>query len=243
VLRDAIWQFVGAILGAFAIAASIVIAVLQRRRKRLSYEVVTQLPLLTVQEEIQGRVRLYFDNQALDDVTLIAVRLINDGNLPLRSLDFETPLVIHFNDAAHVLSSEIIEQRPTDLPVDLDSDGTSVSIAPLLLNPRDYVKLKCLVTGFERVAISGRIAGVASIRLARSSLRVAYILTTLLGLLLIGVSAFVTPGFWKRPEMTPTEVVSGILSDSGVMLLFAGLATAILERQKWIKFRFDRPDR
>ena len=54
-LRDPLWQFVGAILGFVAIGITIIIFWLQRTRKSLSYEILSNTSLLTIKEELEGK--------------------------------------------------------------------------------------------------------------------------------------------------------------------------------------------
>jgi len=46
-LRDQIWQFVGAILGFIAIIVTVILYIVERRRKSLVYKVLTYASLLT----------------------------------------------------------------------------------------------------------------------------------------------------------------------------------------------------
>ena len=57
-LRDPVWQFVGAVLAVLAIVASIAIYRLQKVPKRLAYEIVSRSTLLTVKEEIESKVQV-----------------------------------------------------------------------------------------------------------------------------------------------------------------------------------------
>ena len=45
-LRDPVWQFVGAVLAAIAIGIPILVYYRQRRRKRLGYQILANTPVL-----------------------------------------------------------------------------------------------------------------------------------------------------------------------------------------------------
>ena len=47
-LRDPLWQFIGALLALLAIGVSVALYLIQRRKKRLSYEIVSNSSLLTM---------------------------------------------------------------------------------------------------------------------------------------------------------------------------------------------------
>jgi len=44
-LRDPAWQFVGAAVAVLALLLSLLIAIIQRQRKRLDYQIITDTPL------------------------------------------------------------------------------------------------------------------------------------------------------------------------------------------------------
>ena len=52
------WQFWGVVLGGLGIVATFIIFLLQRNRKRLSYSVLTETPLLSIDETIKGKITI-----------------------------------------------------------------------------------------------------------------------------------------------------------------------------------------
>ena len=96
-LRDPLWQFVGAIFGLVAIGIAILIFWLQRTRKSLGYEVISNTSLLTIKEELEGKLQILYEKESVNNVQLIVIKLINTGNLPIASNDYELPLRLIFN--------------------------------------------------------------------------------------------------------------------------------------------------
>ena len=88
ILRDQIWQFVGAAFGFVAIIISIILWRTQRRRKALSYDIISRAPLLSVDDEIKGKLKIYFDGKPVQDIHLVLVKIINSGNVPIVSTDY-----------------------------------------------------------------------------------------------------------------------------------------------------------
>ena len=166
IVRDPLWQFIGAALTLMTIIVAILLYWLQRRRKALSYEIVTSTPLLSVEEEIKGRVQILFDNKPIKDVHLIVVRIINSGNLPIVSADYEFPVSLSFGENSQILSCEVSETNPNSLQVTFNNiENTKVVLTPVLLNSGDAIALKMLVSQFEdRIFINGRIVGVKNIQ-------------------------------------------------------------------------------
>ena len=57
IMRDPVWQFI--VLAALALATvvvSIFLVWMQRRRKALSYEIISRIPLLSVEEEVKAQI-------------------------------------------------------------------------------------------------------------------------------------------------------------------------------------------
>jgi hypothetical protein len=158
--RDPTWQFVGAAIAILAL----LVGFFQRRRKRLSYQLVSKTALLTRSEEIAGRLSVRFESREVHNVFLKVIRIKNHGNVPIESKDFETPLALSFGSDAEVLSVAVVDQRPDDLTPALNSNGGSCFLAPLLLNPGDYVTVKILVSGTEsQTNVAGRVVGVTKV--------------------------------------------------------------------------------
>ena len=73
VLRDPVWTFVGAALAILAIIVSIFLWAIQRRKKTLSYDVISSFSLLSVREEIEGKLKVLFEENPVKNVHLLVV--------------------------------------------------------------------------------------------------------------------------------------------------------------------------
>ena len=62
ILQGSIWQFIGTILALASIVVSIVLYFIQRRRKALSYEVISNTPLLSLEDKTEGRLQILLGN-------------------------------------------------------------------------------------------------------------------------------------------------------------------------------------
>ena len=158
--RDPVWQFVGAILALVALAATVIIYALQRQKKRLSYELISRNQLLTVREELESKLQVIYDGQPARDICLIVVKIYNSGNVAVTSSDYEMELSINTGVSSKILSAAITEVEPDNLSVGLSVNEADVHIAPTLLNPRDSMSLKLLVSDFGgRISVDGRVVG------------------------------------------------------------------------------------
>ena len=64
-IRDPLWQFVGALLALAAIAVSVFLYRLQAGRKSLAYHVISDTPLFRVDEDIRGKLQIVYEGTLL----------------------------------------------------------------------------------------------------------------------------------------------------------------------------------
>lgn len=165
ILRDPMWQFVAVILGILAILISYILYRKQGQKKALEYEIISSTPLLSMEEEVKGKLQILFDEEPVKQVHLIQVMIFNSGNVPILSTDFKRPVGVSFGKEAQILTAEVAEVNPDSLDVSTEIKGDEVVLVPTLLNQGDSVKLKMLVSRFGgQIAVDGRIVGVKDIR-------------------------------------------------------------------------------
>lgn len=134
ILRDGLWQFIGAALAAFAIALSILLHYAQRKRKELAFGVISNRNLLTVSEELEQRVTVYFDGKSVPNLQMIVFGLKNSGNTEVLIGDFESPITVTLGGDARILSADVLQISPVDLPCRVSHTDSELIVPPLLLN-------------------------------------------------------------------------------------------------------------
>jgi hypothetical protein len=154
------------IVGVAAIIVAVILSRTQRRKKSLSGDLLSETALLRRQEELEGRLQIFFDSKPIKDAYLLVVKFVNDGNTPITQTDFEGPLYIRLGKEAHVLIADVSAKKRESLKPQILTEIGSISIKPLLLNPRDSFNLKAIVSQYEPKSfrIDGRIAGIEEIR-------------------------------------------------------------------------------
>jgi hypothetical protein len=166
ILRDPVWQFIATFfVGVTAIIVSIILYLKQRQRKALSYEIVSSIPLLSMEEEVKERLQILFNNKPVQKVYLVIVRIVNSGNVPITSADYEIPVSFCFHEDTKVLTAEISETNPENLRASLVIENTKIILTPILLNSGDSITIKMLVSQFDgQISVDGRIIGVKRIQ-------------------------------------------------------------------------------
>jgi len=164
-LKDPIWQFIGVVVTVITILVTLGLYIKQRRIKNLSYQIRSITPLLSLSEEVKGILQILYKGKLVDQVHLIRLRLLNSGNTPIQSSDFEKPVSIDFGNKAKILSASILKTDPENLTPSLKIKKNSVVLSPLLMNKGDTINIKILVSRFEEVIqLDGRIVGVKNIK-------------------------------------------------------------------------------
>jgi len=177
VLRDPIWDGIGAAIGLIGVVAAIILAVavyrLQRRRKELGYRVLSQSRVASVEADLDDKLVIMYDGERVADVHLVMLELVNSGNQPIIPDDYLHPLQINLGEGARVLTAEQVGSEPEGIPASpsITESLEKVRVDPVLLNAGDSFTLKILVARFGgTVDFDARIVGVKEIRVVRAEL-------------------------------------------------------------------------
>ena len=211
-MRDSIWQFIGAVLVIVSIAVSVIVYFLQKSRKLLSYEILSETALLSVAKEVEDKIKILFEGDVVKRVHLILVRISNTGNVPILPSDFLKDLTVSFSGSAKILSAEISEKHPESIDSRITIDGTQLIISPSLWNSGDTITVKSLVSEFnENTQVSGRIVGIQDIKLSRSSINSNSALLLFFSTILILV-CLILIGVTEQPVFLVLGLVGYILA-------------------------------
>lgn len=160
-LRDTGWQ---AVIGLLGIVVAVVTYLLSRSKKRLVYYVLTETSLLSVNDEVKGKIKITYEKKDIQNLTLVILRLENRGNVHIASSDFEQkPIIFSFPDS-EILSAEVTNVSPKNLKPVIQTDASNVTVEPLLLNKNDSITFKLVFSKYDKkVNVDGRIIGVKEI--------------------------------------------------------------------------------
>jgi hypothetical protein len=162
ILKDPLWDFfLGSLI---TIIIGITIYILQRRTKKLSYN-IKSWRVIDKLIESEGKLEILFEGNKVKNTYLVIMSIINSGNVPITSNDYEKELTFDFGEDSKVLNVEVIKYIPSNLQVELNIKSNQiVRLTPLLLNPRDFFTFKILVSNYySEPKIECRIVGVNKI--------------------------------------------------------------------------------
>jgi hypothetical protein len=194
----------------------------QRQRKSLSYQIVSNTPLLSVEEEIKKDLVIKYRGKEVQKVDLVAVRIVNTGNLPIATKDFDRPITLDLGEGAQILTAEISEKKPDELQPSINVEQSKIKLEPILLNQGDAITFKMLVTGFTKnIKIDFRIIGVEKIgQLSEDSLRFFIPATAGFVLLLVGSSMALIGSIQSESTLQSQGIVTFFI---GNVLMLTGL--------------------
>lgn len=149
--------WIAVVVSILAIFGAFLIYRLQRTRKVLAYQIVSNTIVLSVKEgkDVQGRVEVLFDKKPVKDVHVVTLRLWNSGNTPIRREDYDRNnlIQIEFGKDAQVLEAEVLKTSHKNIENEVKSSltisGENIFINPVLLNSQSSIYLKVLLTKFQ----------------------------------------------------------------------------------------------
>ena len=104
------------LIGVLAVVAAITVPIaiyfLQKNRKKLSYEVISNTQLVGVENKIQDKIKILDENKLVENVHLLSIMFINDGNQSISIENFATPIKVQLGDSANILTCEVLVQSP-----------------------------------------------------------------------------------------------------------------------------------
>lgn len=222
-LRDPLWQFVGAVLAVAALFASFLTYQLQRSRRGVTYEVISRTNLLTVREELEGKLQVLYEGEPAKSLTLIVLKVWNSGNQPILSADFERPISFCTGKASRLLTAAVTQLEPPELVADFAVSENILVVKPSLLNSGDAVTFKLLVRDAgSSLCPDARIVGVKSVRQAGQGSKLFPVLaTTAMVLLAVGFYLIFAnvPRAENKPPLPPVALTGIAIASVGYFIM------------------------
>jgi hypothetical protein len=133
---------------------------LNRKRKALTYEILSMTRVLTMKEEVAGRIKILFDETPVSDVGIVRIRLTNTGTEAIRESEFVRPISFSVSKDAYIIEADITHKAPNAFDVGIRSDKRCLTIEPALMNAKDSVSIKLMIANFDgKIRPDARIEG------------------------------------------------------------------------------------
>jgi hypothetical protein len=160
------WQvWSGPLVGVLGLLFAVYAYNMNRKPKRLTYEVVTNQPIITASRYTRwAELSLRFGERELENPRLVVVRVTNTGKVEARSDDIDEPITVAAKGASEIVTARITQRRSGDeevREVEPSSVTPSTVVAPkVLLNEGEWLEFQLIVDGGrDPIAVGGRVAG------------------------------------------------------------------------------------
>jgi hypothetical protein len=169
--REYFWAIVGALAGVVGVIVSVAFFFSGRseQARAIGVELISRSVLVDehVLSARQGRLQVLYDGKEIPNYAILQFRVSNTGNQPIRSVDYEENVGLHFWDLERVLSVEEVSADPGDVSVTCNVNGDHVAFSNVLLNSGDSYVIETRVVPepgrLPGVEATGRVAGVKRI--------------------------------------------------------------------------------
>lgn len=149
-LSSGIWQSVSVFIAIITLFFSIHISRKRPSRKEIICDLISDAMVLSAAEEVKKRVKFLLDNKPVSDLSLVILKVWNSGNASILPTDFRRPLKIDFG-GAEVIEAEVLETTSRgvkeEAKTSLKRNSKNLTLEPLLLNSKESINLKVLLTG------------------------------------------------------------------------------------------------
>jgi len=138
---------------------------MQRNQKEIAYEIISNVPMLSIGEEIQSEVNVTFNHISINDAHLIVLRIWNSGRVPILENDYRGPIRFDLGTFAKILNIGILDTKPNNLKPKISYDSNNIILNPVLLNSQDSIILKVLAStvNTNQFQVKGRIVGISKL--------------------------------------------------------------------------------
>jgi hypothetical protein len=141
-----------------------------RNRKSLSCEIVSDIHWYNVQPDIEDRVQVLLDGKPAKNANLVKLKVVNNGRVPIDEKDFIIPFSVSFGKDSEIITADITETSPSDLPARIVPEKQRITVEPLVLNWGDAITIRILViTLNDSIEVAGRVKGIRQLKKRWSS--------------------------------------------------------------------------
>jgi len=168
-IRDPSWEFIGVVVAVITFAVGYWQWSVQQGKREISYSIVSSGPLVSVDDDLNGKLRVVYDGKPVTGLALSIILVQNTGSEAIKRADYDQP--IHFSlGGTPILDYQVAYQKPSNLGAKLtEGPSKTIEITPCLLNPGDSVVLKIISAGKPEIKANARIVDIDSLRQVAAS--------------------------------------------------------------------------
>lgn len=145
ILRDQIWQFIGAFLALIALCVTVYLFFFGQQTKLLQVVILANTSLVEVEQSIAQNIKISYKGEDISNLSLVQIKLENTGNKPITEADYVRPVKFSFPSQSRIIEASITESNPANIGMSIQNDQNTATLSKVLLNPKDRVIVRFLV--------------------------------------------------------------------------------------------------
>ncbi len=140
------WGMLSVLVAIFFGIVTISLTLKFRKIKKFSLIEVSNIKLVDT-HHLENKIKILHEEKEVDNVYLLILKLINDGNKAIPKTDYEREVIISLNNDAEILSAEVINKTPNNIDAELENIiDNKIRFKPLLLNSKQSFSIKMWIT-------------------------------------------------------------------------------------------------
>ena len=145
----------------------------QRSKKEISYQIISNAPIASVNKVLENRVTIQLDGKPVKDARQIVIKVRNNGNVAVKREDYDKQTKFIF-EGSEVIGGELLNTEPESMMNSMDKDffiapyvreqnidkgiADTVLLPNILLNPKEFITFTILLKGgYKHLDVRGRI--------------------------------------------------------------------------------------
>ncbi|WP_122287632.1 hypothetical protein [Pseudomonas syringae] len=135
-------------------------------KKELSYKTLFKRDISnsTSLSEQWPDIQISYLGKDVSKGSFLTLAIINTGKIPIKSEDFETPIIIHLPEDVSIISYKAVDRTPSNLDVKIRQVPDGLAIEKLLLNPEDGFAIQIFTSNPTKVLdVTSRVSGLPKI--------------------------------------------------------------------------------
>jgi hypothetical protein len=226
-LRDPIWQFIAVPVALVAIVWTIYTFFFAKPVRSLSFVVLSNTSLVQVQGSVSNDTTVLYKGQPIHNLSIVTVKLENDGNQAIREADYAKPITFIFPAGSNVVNAAVTDSNPPNVGITVQANHNTATVSQSLLNSGDRVIIELMVAdlpsdaGGVPFALDARIVDIKSV---------------------VPISAIAVASTPKDATVL-SNAQKGLLGILILVLLGVAIFGTIRWLTPWLLSRFSQPER
>ena len=138
-------EWISAFAAVLAVITTIVMFIRTQKYRRLQF-LLSSFSLIDVKRSITDKIKIYYDENIVSNLSMIKVKVKNSGKLAIRKEDVVSPIEIVFNEKTKLIDWSVANTEPAGININLErlEDKNAIKCNFGLLNPGDEANLELI---------------------------------------------------------------------------------------------------